>query len=1266
MEAQFYLTPDDQSFIDYMVALPLKPNQKMQVRFIHVQRIWVDQKTKEWQIDFSSMSPMPEELLRTVGEQLVTTFHLKEVFWKRTDPCCCAVDDGPDCCDGSTPPPYTETPVAPEPGQVPGGSDFCAADGLPPACPPCDMPEEPVEEEACCDDLEEERRRELMQNEKYRRAYDLIHGKKQSDGHIYGKRFKGKVRPLGEIREEENNVVVEGILTKGRDKDDKMVTFYEKELRTKSVLLRMNLVDDTGGIYLKQRFESWDEVKKLEKQLHAGMRIRVCGDVAPDRFEFDEMVMTFKGIKAVPTEERSDNAPVKRVELHCHTKMSKLDAVTPMVDLVNQAIKFGHKALAITDHGVIQAFPFCADAVEEAGSDLKLIYGCEGYVISNEHGRILKENLPKPGKIPSNHIIILAKNEIGLRNLYKLVSLGHLNYLNGNGARARGMLPKEVLEECREGLLFGSACEAGEVYRAIEAGVSDEQLEEIASFYDYLEVQPLGNNSFLERMGRFTRKELMAHNRKVYDLAKKLGKLCCATCDVHFLNPEDAKVRAILQFNQGYKDADMQAPLYYRTTEEMLAEFEYMGKDIAYEICVENPNKIAEQVKRIKPVPDRDQLYSPSIPGAEEAIRDMSYEKAHNLYGDVLPKIVEDRLKYELDAIINNGYAVLYDIAQKLVKHSMEEGYLVGSRGSVGSSFVAFTTDITEVNPLKPHYRCPNCRHTEFFLNNEYVSGFDMPEKDCPECGTPMVRDGHDIPFAVFMGFHGDKVPDIDLNFSDEYQHYAHKYTEELFGRDNVCRAGTIGTLAPKTAWSYVKKYFEEHEIPAHPAYIDSFVEGLNGVKRTTGQHPAGIMVIPRDMDIHYITPMNHPADDRNSPIITTHYDYHSINDRLVKLDILGHVDPTMIKRLEEFTGIDAMSIPIGDPDTMAIFSSPEILGVTEEQIGTKVGTYGIPECGTRFTQAMIYELQPKKFSDVVRVSGYSHGTDVWVGNAQKLIEEGKPVENTISTRDDVMTYLISKGVPESIAFKTMEFVRKGKAAKKGLEPEMREAMEKAGIPDWYMESCETVKYLFPKAHAVAYVLMAYRIAYCKVHYPLAYYAAYFTQRAEVDATFIAKGKEYMRQYIRNVEAQGFKAKPKDKETVIYLQLVIEMLERGFEFYPIDLYKSHPYMFMPEGDKGIRIPLCALPGVGKGVGKTLALAVKEEARDFISQEDLISACRSVEQKVMKKLLASGLPADEALPPEERDLTHVGQSALDSLSEYGALGDMPVSSQTSLF
>ena len=713
----------------------------------------------------------------------------------------------------------------------------------------------------------------------------------------------------------------------------------------------------------------------------------------------------------------------------------------------------------------------------------------------------------------------------------------------------------------------------------------------------------------------------------------ELGKLTVATCDVHFLNPEDALARKILQAGMGYPDEE-QPPLYLRTTEEMLEEFSYLG-DRAYEVVVENANKISDQVEHFKPVPDRDQLYSPTIPGAKEKVESLSYARAHEWYGPKLPKIVEDRLKQELSSIIGNGFSVLYYIAHLLVKKSNDDGYMVGSRGSVGSSFVATMLNITEVNPLVPHYRCPHCYHTEFFTDGSVGSGFDLPEKDCPECGTPMIRDGHNIPFAVFLGFHGDKVPDIDLNFSGEYQPRAHKYTEELFGRDNVFRAGTLGTIKDKTAYGYIKKYYETRGEPKRTAFIEGLIPKLAGVKRTTGQHPGGIVVIPRDLDVHYITPVSYPADDPSCGTITTHYDFHSIDERIVKLDILGHDDPTVIKMLDRMLGEDyCRNIPIGDPDTMELFLSTKSLGVTPEQIGTDVATYGVPECGTRFVRQMISDVKPKNFSDLLRISGYSHGTDVWLNNAQDLIRSGTPTEDTISTRDDIMNWLINKGMEPSMAFGIMEWSRKGKAHKKGFEPDQLEAFEKAHIPDFYIKACTTLQYLFPKAHAVAYVLSAYRIAYCKVHHPKEFYAAYFTVRApHFDYTLVHKGLDYMKRFIQNVNAQGTKASVNDKDTATYMELCVEMLERGFVFDEVDLYKSDAHKFLVT-EKGLLPPLGAIGGIGGVAAEGIVEARKKGP--FISQEDL------------------------------RNRAKISTSNVEILDELGVLEGMPKTDQIELF
>ncbi len=1236
MQVKYCVVPDKEKLFAFLALQHFSTDELSQLKTANINRIYMNETANIWEIHFKCAN-LADNLLKAVAEKLTAAFSLEEVNF---------IFDS----KISEKAQYEQELYLKQNWEVLGNKNI---DGNGTSLKLKNKLTDYTHDAMQTKKIAKE------QNE-YEIACKQLYGEKKDSNLLWGKMPKGDVRALDSISEEENRVVIEGSFVKSIE-DGRLVDFRERELKTGSIVLIFSVCDIDNGIYVKVRFDNTegknariecDKFKKKLKDIGNNVKLRIMGNVAADRFLADEMVMSPSGIMKVESAERMDNAEIKRVELHCHTKMSKMDGLTPIKELVEKAVKWGHKALAITDHGVVQAFPSCYEAAKD--KNLKLIFGMEGYLLSDRKlsgvdfdqeptDTIKKGRTPK---VRNNHIIILAKNETGLRNLYELVTLSHLRYMH-----KRPLLPRAVIEEHREGLLLGSACEAGELYRAILAGASDEVLEEIVSFYDYLEIQPTGNNMFLVRENLCTEKDIERHNRRIYELGKKLGKLTVATCDVHFLNPDDKKLRAILQTGQNYKDADEQPPLYYRTTEEMLQEFEYLGEDVAYEVCVTNTNKIAEMIEQIKPVPDRDQLYSPYIPGAEEAVKNLSYEKAHEWYGEQLPQEVEERLKMELEAIIGNGFSVLYFIAHKLVKHSLDRGYLVGSRGSVGSSFVATLMEITEVNPLRPHYRCPKCKYNEFFLRNEVDSGFDLPIKTCPACGEEMLRDGHDIPFAVFLGFHGDKVPDIDLNFAGGIdpddakdmsdQAVAHKYTEELFGRDNVCRAGTISTIAVKTAIGYVLKYFENKNKKVHPAYIALLVAGCTGVKRTTGQHPGGIMVVPRNMDIHYISPMNRPADDVKGETITTHFDYHSINDRLVKLDILGHDDPMVLKMLEKYLqeevdpDFDPRDIPVGDEATMKIFLDTSSLGVTPEQIGSEVGTFGIPECGTQFVRNMINDVKPKKFSEVVRVSGYSHGTDVWLNNAQNLIRKGMSVGETISTRDDIMTNLIARGVEPSMAFKTMEYVRKGNAAKKGLESDMRTAMEKAGIPDWYIDSCEKIQYLFPKAHAVAYVLTAYRIAYCKVHYPREFYAAYFTVRApEFDASYIVKGKAYIKDFIKTVYKQGIKASPQDKTAVTYLELANEMMERGLEFEPIDLYESDPVRFKIT-KKGLRLPLAALSGVGANAAMSIASA-RDCNNPFISQEDL------------------------------RLRTKISKVVIERLAEMGVLKNLPETNQIGLF
>ena len=833
-------------------------------------------------------------------------------------------------------------------------------------------------------------------------------------------------------------------------------------------------------------------------------------------------------------------------------------------------------------------------------------------------------------KLPSYHAIILAKDYIGLKNLYKLISFSHLNYFY-----KKPRILKSLFEKYREGLILGSACEAGELYRAIFDGRPEEEIEEIAKYYDYLEIQPVGNNNHYIREGKVESEfDLQNINRKIVELGEKFNKLVVATCDVHFMDPQDEIYRRILQAGQKYDDADFQAPLYLRTTEEMLEEFQYLGEEKAYEVVVTNTNLIADMCDKISPISE--EKCPPHIEGCEQTIKDIAYDKAHELYGENLPDIVQERLDKELNSIIKNGFSVMYIIAQKLVWKSNEDGYIVGSRGSVGSSFVANMTGITEVNSLQAHYRCPNC-HFSDFSDYGVKNGFDLPDKKCPKCGADLAKDGMDIPFETFLGFNGDKEPDIDLNFSGEYQAKAHRYTEVIFGKGTTFKAGTVGTVADKTAFGYVKNYFEERHIPVTNAEIDRLKTGCTGIKRTTGQHPGGIIVVPKGREIYEFCPVQHPADDPDSDIVTTHFDYHSIDQNLLKLDILGHDDPTMIRMLFDLTGIDPTKVPLDDKDTMSIFSSTEALGVTPDQIKSEVGTYGVPEFGTKFVRGMLVDTKPKTFDELIRISGLSHGTDVWLNNAQELINAGTiKLEDAICCRDDIMIYLIKMGLDPNASFKIMESVRKGKVAKgkEGKWEQYKEMMKEHNVPEWYIKSCEKIKYMFPKAHAAAYVTNAFRIAWFKVHHPIAYYTAYFSIRADgFDYDLMCNGKEKVINKMREIDLAGNSALPKDKDMYPILELVMEMYERGLEFLPVDLYASDATKFKIEDGK-IRPPLNSVPGIGTVAAISIQAAREEEK--FMCIDDL---------QLRGK---------------------VGKSVIEVLKNEGCLKGMTQSNQMSLF
>jgi DNA polymerase-3 subunit alpha (Gram-positive type) len=1215
---------------------------------------------------------------------------------------------------------------------------------------------------------------------------------------LLGKEIKAEAISIKDITAETEEAVIEG----------EIFSLEFKELKSK-ILMTFDITDYTSSILVKA-FLTEEKYNSLKENIQGGSFVKLRGKVFYDKYEGD-LVISLKDLQLISPKERKDLSEEKRVELHLHTQMSSMDAVASATEVIKRAAKWGHKAIAITDHAVVQAFPEAMEASSKYG--VKVIYGVEGYLVDDgvpivtgdteatledeftvfdiettglsnindeiieigavkikegkiidtfetfvnpkipissfitkltgidesmvkdapsieeilpkflefasnsvlvahnanfdvsfikskakkfnlnvnnavldtlelsrhlykdlknykldtlaehlqvklEHhhravddamataeifiktidrlkelgvekvkdiNAILKESEVDIRKLPVYHVTILVKDQKGLRNLYEIISKSNLEYFHRTPR-----IPKSLLISRREGLIIGSACEQGEVFRAIVSNLEEKKLENIISFYDYLEVQPVGNNEFLIGKGEVKSvEELREINRKIYLLGKKYNKLIVATGDVHFLDPWDDIYRKILMAGKGYKDADRQPPLYFKTTDEMLKEFEYLGEEVAKEIVIDNPNKIADLVEEVKPIPDG--TFPPVIEGAEEELRRLTLDKAHEIYGDPLPEIVQNRLDRELNSIINNGYAVMYIIAQKLVSKSLKDGYLVGSRGSVGSSLVATMSGITEVNPLPPHYVCPNCKYSEFITDGSYGCGVDMPDKTCPHCGTLMRKDGFDIPFEVFLGFEGDKEPDIDLNFSGEYQPIAHKYTEELFGKGHVFRAGTIGTLADKTAYGFVKKYFEERNLVVHKSEIKRLTMGCTGVKRTTGQHPGGIMVVPKDKSIYDFTPIQHPADAEDTDVITTHFDYHSISGRLLKLDILGHDDPTVIRMLEDLTGINAREIPLDDKKTMSLFTSVESLEIDPEELNTPVGTLGLPEFGTKFVRQMLIDTRPTTFAELVRISGLSHGTDVWLNNAQDIIREGiATLKEVISTRDDIMLYLISKGMDKKLSFKIMENVRKGK----GVTQEEIEEMRKHGVPNWFIESCQKIKYMFPKAHAVAYVIMAFRIAYFKVHYPEAFYATYFTVRADdFNLDIVLKGKDSIKNAIKEIEAKGNNASPKEKSLLTVLEVALEMYLRGFKFINVDLYKSDAVKFLIT-EEGLLPPLNSLEGVGIQAAKTIAQ--ERENGKFLSVEDF------------------------------RNRTKVSKTVIEILKQYGCLTDLPESNQLSLF
>ncbi len=1058
----------------------------------------------------------------------------------------------------------------------------------------------------------------------------------ESAQYFYGRPGNGAPVPMNSVTSEASNLIVWGevfsVDTKPTKKGDKIFINFSFSDKTNSLTAKLIVPIDKESMF---------------EPIKVGNTLLVRGN-----YEFDDWekgyILRPLSIALLDTYEEIDDAEEKRVELHAHTSMSAMDAVVPAEKLIQQAFKWGHKAIAITDHGVVQSFPEAMNTLKEIrkkDENFKVIYGVEAYYVDDVSGQneITIDSGVDPEKLTRYHMIILVKNQAGLKNLYKLVSYAHLKYYkktynkhNPQKPRpAKPLYPRSVIEKHREGLIIGSACEQGDLYQAVLKGLPDEQILEIASFYDYIEIQPNGNNEFMIRNSLVSSEEdLNEINRKIIAVADKLGKPVVATGDVHFLNKEDSKLRTIIMAGQGFKDAETQPPLYLKTTDEMLKDFAFLG-DRAKEVVIDNPQKIADMVDAsVKAIPDGN--YPPKIEGSDDILIEITNKKAKEIYGDPLPELVKDRLNRELDSIIKHGFSVMYVTAQKLVAESEKRGYLVGSRGSVGSSFVATMAGISEVNPLVPHYVCPNCKKCEFIEDGSIGSGFDLPAKKCPNCGTEYNRDGHDIPFETFLGFDGDKVPDIDQNFSGEVQPFIHRFTEDLFGEENVFKAGTIATVAEKTAFGFVKGYSEDYGVILSKSEEERLALSIkkSSIKRTTGQHPGGMVVVPDDMEIYDFCPVQRPANDVESDMITTHFDFHSIHDNILKLDELGHDVPTIYKYLEEYTGVPISSVSMSDPKVMSLFGSTEALGVTPEDIDSLTGTYTMPELGTKFVRDMLVEAKPKTFSDLLQVSGLSHGENVWVGNAQDLIRKGTcTISDVIGTRDNIMTYLIYKGVPKKDAFKIMEIVRKGKA-KALLTEEHINLMRENNVPEWYIDSCFKIKYMFPKAHAAAYMIAALRLGWYKVHYPVEFYAAYFTVRSDdVEIGTVLKGKDAIKRRINEIKFKDRDASKKEKDAAEVLKIFVEILCRGIEILPIDLKKSHATKYLVEDGK-MRVPFAALDGVGEKAAISLYEAAQRG--NFISKDEFQSEAG------------------------------VSKSVIEALNNQGVLAELPDSNQMTLF